>query len=398
MRGSTAGITTTLKGGSPTHYLFLCILDSVFSAVIVAPAVVGYWRSVWALMGIYAYPADSVTSGVISTVIGISGHLIFDLLQDFLIKYLHPDKKRIFYYVCSRIYTTCFAFVCVNGWRGPWVLLDYYTGFNLKILGSLAAISIIILAKLKALRNVSAPPFALATDHAKNYFTVPTMFKIKMTEKTTLYVLDCIFSVLVVGTLVVFVWRGAWVLLDVFLFPNYESLSAWASLVIGYIIVALAFMLQPGMRWICDRLTGFLRLCAADMFLIFSLCGTVNLWRGVWMLLNIYFLPDQMELSCWITHWACLVLLILLGCSNSLLVRGVYIDAEEPAGKCVIFPCYYLRLIFQQERAKKIAKRLQLDTASKKKQDGGVDNYAATTNHITAISQLSITEMKNHVV
>ncbi|GJQ80420.1 fusl [Trypoxylus dichotomus] len=397
MRGSTAGITTTLKGGSSTHYLFLCILDSVFSGVVVAPAVVGYWRSIWALMTIYAYPDDSVKSGVISTAIGVGGHLIFVLLQDFLIKHLHPDKKRIFYYVCSRIYTTCFGFVCVNGWRGPWLLLDYYTNSDLTVLASLAGISIIVLAFLRTLRNVSAPPFALATDHVKNYFAVPTMFKIKMTEKTTLYVLDCIFSVLVVGTLVVFVWRGAWVLLDIFLFPDHESLSAWSSLVIGYVIVALAFMLQPGMRWICDRLTGAVRLLAADLFLIFSLCGTVNLWRGVWMLLNIYFLPDQMELSCWITHWVCLILLILLGCSNSLLVRGVYIDAEEPAGKCVIFPCYYLRLIFQQERAKKIAKHLQLDTMSKRKQDG-VENYVATANHITAITQLSITETKNHVV
>lgn len=108
-----------------------------------------------------------------------------------------------------------------------------------------------------------------------------------------------------------------------------------------------------------------------------------------------YLLLDQLELSCWITHWLCLVLLILLGCSNSLLVRGVYIDAEEPAGKCVIFPCYYLRLIFQQERARKLAKHLQLDTITRKKQDG-VENNVSTLNHITTISQLNATT--NHVV
>lgn len=47
------------------------------------------------------------------------------------------------------------------------------------------------------------------------------------------------------------------------------------------------------------------------------------------------------------------MLLILLNCSNSVLVRGVYIDAEEPAGQCVIFPVYYIRLFFQKERTKK---------------------------------------------
>lgn len=58
-------------------------------------------------------------------------------------------------------------------------------------------------------------------------------------------------------------------------------------------------------------------------------------------------------LSDWITHGVSLVLLILLNCSNSVLVRGVYIDAEEPAGQCVIFPVYYIRLFFQKERTKK---------------------------------------------
>lgn len=43
----------------------------------------------------------------------------------------------------------------------------------------------------------------------------------------------------------------------------------------------------------------------------------------------------------------------MLNCSNSVLVRGVYIDAEEPAGQCVIFPVYYIRLFFQKERTKK---------------------------------------------
>lgn len=59
---------------------------------------------------------------------------------------------------------------------------------------------------------------------------------------------------------------------------------------------------------------------------------------------------DRKELGCWITHVGCFGILVLLGCSNSLLVRGVYIDAEEPAGECVIFPCHYLRVLFQDER------------------------------------------------
>lgn len=136
--------------------------------------------------------------------------------------------------------------------------------------------------------------------------------------------------------------------------------------------------MQSLMRWACDRLKGFWRVAAADLFLFLSFIGTVNVWRGVWQLCDLYFLKgldeksthnqelhfrpffflvslstDSPVLSNSMTHSFAFLLLALLNCSNSVLVRGVYIDAEEPAGQCVIFPVYYIRLFFQKERTKK---------------------------------------------
>lgn len=54
-----------------------------------------------------------------------------------------------------------------------------------------------------------------------------------------------------------------------------------------------------------------------------------------------------------ISHAASFLLLALLNCANSVLVRGVYLDAEEPAGQCVIFPVYYVRMFVQKERQRK---------------------------------------------
>lgn len=116
---------------------------------------------------------------------------------------------------------------------------------------------------------------------------------------------------------------------------------------IGYSIVAVTFCLQPLMRYACARLQGLVRLLVADAFLLLSFLGTVNVWRGIWNALDLWLLPDNPELSCWITHIGCFVFLVLLNCSNSILVRGVYIDAEEEEGKCVVFPCHYLRLFFK---------------------------------------------------
>ncbi|XP_017781763.1 PREDICTED: uncharacterized protein LOC108566416 isoform X2 [Nicrophorus vespilloides] len=393
MRGSTAGLEPdTMKGESATHYAFLSFLDSVFSAAVVTPAVVAFWRSVWELMGLYVYPNNSLYSAITSTIIGVLGHLMFALSQH-AFEYFHPDKNRMVYYLVSRVYTVCFAFVCVNGWRGPWSLLDIYTQPNLTSVVVPTALGVVALASIRALRNVSAPPCAIVTDYVKGYFEVVTMFRVPV-QRTSLYILDCLFSVLIVGTLVVFVWRGAWVLIDIYLFPEMADWSAWASLVLGYMSVAVAFLMQPAMRWLCDRINGAARLFAADVFLLFSLFGTLNVWRGIWNLLNIYFLPDNLELSCWITHWVSLILLILLGCSNSLLVRGVYIDAEEPAGKCVVFPCYYLRLIFQQAREKKngSSSTVQLESMSKRKQE--IDAKYADGNDV---KQISINMESNHI-
>lgn len=55
----------------------------------------------------------------------------------------------------------------------------------------------------------------------------------------------------------------------------------------------MTFGLQPLLKWACDRLTGFWRLAVADVFLFFGFVGTVNVWRGLWNVLDIYFLPGK---------------------------------------------------------------------------------------------------------
>lgn len=57
--------------------------------------------------------------------------------------------------------------------------------------------------------------------------------------------------------------------------------------------MALTFAMQSLMRWACDRLKGFWRVAAADIFLFLSFIGTVNVWRGVWQLCDLYFLKGS---------------------------------------------------------------------------------------------------------
>lgn len=293
---------------------------------------------------------------MLSMMIGAISHIIFTMVQHPLERHLHPDKHRLLYYVLSRVYTALFSFGCVNSFRGVWKALDQHTGLNPGTVVAFTSVSVVALAVMRALRNISAPPFVIVTDNHENYFQVPTMFHTSSSQ-TWLYILDCLFSVLVVHTLVVFVWRGAWCIFDIYLYPGASDWSAWGSLVIGYCITILAFSLQPCMMSVVQRLEGFWRVLVVDVYHLFSFFGTVNVWRGVWNLLNVYFLPNNPVASNWISHVLPFLLLVLLNSANSILVRGVYIDAEEEGGQCVEFPIYYLRLFFQNRRRKKLMRQ-----------------------------------------
>lgn len=44
-----------------------------------------------------------------------------------------------------------------------------------------------------------------------------------------------------------------------------------------------------------------------------------------------------------LTHAAGLIVLILCYCAHSILVRGVYLDAEEPGANAAVLPYHYVR-------------------------------------------------------
>uniref|UniRef100_A0A0K8T4D1 Fuseless n=2 Tax=Lygus hesperus TaxID=30085 RepID=A0A0K8T4D1_LYGHE len=295
MRGSTAGISDGLKGTSKTHYRFVTLLDLFLSTFLIAPLVVSYWRGTWGLMDVLVYPGDAFRSALVSCFIGYVGTSVLTLCQDVLARSLHPNTHRITYYAFSRAYSALFSFICVNHWRGGWMLFDF-TGTEAGTIAIITGASVVLLMLTKTLRNLSAPPFAIATDRREGYFEVPRAFKYS-TQNLGWYLLDCVFSVCVVGTLVVSVWRGHWSLLEIYLYPGEPAKSALASIAIGYALVIVTFLLQPVMKYLARTLTGIFRLLAVDIYLLLSFSGTINVWRGIWNSLNYFFLPNLPLLS-----------------------------------------------------------------------------------------------------
>jgi len=76
----------------------------------------------------------------------------------------------------------------------------------------------------------------------------------------------------------------------------------------------------------------------------------VTLWRGVWLLLNMYFISDNLELSAGATHAMGIVVLWLMLCAHSITVSGCTVDGESPVEEACLTPNFYLRVFMSKPR------------------------------------------------
>lgn len=175
---------TATKKSTSLHDLLLQTLDALLSCLIVAPCVIAYWRGTWELIGVIIFPKNIPLSALCSFLIGGLGHMIFTLTQHYFIDNLHPDKHRLTFYVLSRCYTYVFGIVCVNMWRGSWVLCDWLTSADsLIIICIVTLVAILFLIATRTVRNLGAAPYSIIMDHKSDYFEVETMFKVGVSFK-----------------------------------------------------------------------------------------------------------------------------------------------------------------------------------------------------------------------
>lgn len=345
-----------------------CILDNLLSILVFAPLVVCYWRGTWQLVELYLLTTRPFLSAWCSLVFGIVVTLLLGLYQTCLARLLRESgRSKLVFVLGSRAYTALLALAGVNHWRGVWTILFIYTGADVYSAVSTVVVGIGGLLVVRGLRNVVASPCVLLTDHEKDYFLITTLFQTKETEKPYLFLLDLTFSVVVVASFAVFVWRGSWILLDLFLFPQDDKWSAWGSCVLGATLTLLGFLLQWPAARTSRKLTFWSRIIFEDLFILTVNFGTINVWRGVWNVLDIYLLPENKELSNWLSHAIGLGVLTLSYSGNSILSRGAEKDGQCSDGSGCLFSVSYLRYFIEQSETDKV-KRV-VDKRNWKKKD-----------------------------
>jgi len=176
------------------HELLLEFLDVLLSCLVVAPCVIAYWRGTWELMGVILFPSSLPLSALASFVIGGLGHFIFIVTQNFFKDHIHPDKRRLTYYAISRLYTAVFGIICVNMWRGSWMICDWLTSIDsLTIISVVTLVALLFLVGTRTLRNLGAAPYTVTMDHKSDYFEVDTMFKITVSYPNLICIILRIF-------------------------------------------------------------------------------------------------------------------------------------------------------------------------------------------------------------
>ncbi|CAL4064344.1 unnamed protein product, partial [Meganyctiphanes norvegica] len=278
----------------PTSKLCLWILgvlDQIISIIFITPCVVGYWRGSWQLLDIFLLPDNFKYSVFTSLGIGLGSGLFFTLIQGPLSRGCDHERRPRLHLFVSRLYTFVYCFCCVNHWRGVWAAWDLYTGITWKSGMLSTGIGYLVLCLTRGLNNILAPPFYVCMDAPAQYFTVPTLFQTKK-ERCGYFLLDVFFTVILTVSLVVFVWRGTWVFMDDLLFPEKKVYSAWGSLALGCMVTLLVVIAQlvmiPCLRHIRK---GVGKVLLEDAYHSICFVGTINIWRGIWMLLDIYLLP-----------------------------------------------------------------------------------------------------------
>jgi len=343
--------------------------DFLWSSVVVAPLVVLYWRGTWDLLEDLVFPVreDSLSigdeptlsgldanstsipaiqsttnapflrqsthrqlSGLVCYLAGLIVRISLDFVRFHLGEFLDKSSKLI-RTVGGWLYTSIYALAGVSFWRGVFYLMKLDVGVGTGQLLVVLIGSLLVLIISKVPKSLISSPLALAMDKHEVTFEASTFFR-KTPSDNWWFLIDVIFTNLVIRQLVVFSWWSLWALENHFLKLNFmgEDVAdvSWDSLLLGY----AGSMLVMGLDLVSANLTStklYIAKPLNTLLILLAFLSSVNVWRGIWSMLNHYFLakiePDENYI---ISHIAGLGILSVLLLANTISNDKIVLDCD----------------------------------------------------------------------
>jgi len=325
----------------------LSLADFLWSSVVIAPLVVLYWRGSWDLLDDLVYPPEAEgsikledapphsaiqkqMSGLVSYLAGLFVRITLDLAKFHVGEFLRTKSKWI-RLVCSWIFNAIYALAGVAFWRGVWFLMKLDVGVGTVQLIIVLCGSLAVLIFTRVPKSLISPPLAISLDKHEVTFQNGTFFR-KTPEAGCWFFIDIIFTNLVIRQLIVFCWWSLWSLENQFLLQNQIGIEdfhvSYDSLLMGYGGAILSLCLD---KLILNLTTTKLYIVkpAATFVTILAFFSSVNVWRGVWSMLDHYFLPSiEQDENYVIGHLAGIIALTAIMVANTISNDSIVLDSE----------------------------------------------------------------------
>lgn len=312
---------------SSTTFLLELVVNWLWSCLLVAPLVVTYWRGTWDLLEDLVYPPVSLVShpalqnqlsGLVCYLLGLMIRICLDMTKHHFANMV-KNCSKLGELIISWIFTAIYALIGVSFWRGVWFLMKMDVGIGTEKLLAVLFTSFSLLLITGVSRSLISSPLALCLDSREATFTRKSFIS-KSSESDLWLLLDVIFTNLVVRQLIVFCWWSLWSLLD-------SIVPSISSLPVGYLTAAIVplldHVLQSSSFPFC-----FLKICST-LVTVLSFLTSVIIWRGIWSILNLYFLPNMdHDQSYLISHLIGLAALSILKLSNTIANDSIADDIE----------------------------------------------------------------------
>ena len=192
-------------------------------------------------------------------------------------------------------------------------------------------VALLLILVMKAGKSLLSTPVVINLDRHELTFANGNYFKKTPSDKIW-FILDVLFTNLVMRHLVIFAWWSLWELENQFLIPKeigkIDHYVSSDSLLMGYSALIVTF----GLDYLNKNTKTTKLYVKKTLFIatiLFGFFSTVNVWRGLWSMLDHYFLhainPDENYI---LSHLLGLVILTLAMAVNSISNDGIILDNE----------------------------------------------------------------------
>lgn len=305
------------------------LLDQFLILFMISPCATMVWRGSWKLFDEFLFPNQLLISAWVSICIGYS----FTIVTFLFTEMKNSEWKLFEKYKEWRIFMYPLSISVLHGWRGCWMLLDYYTPINGLSLLLSHVLSFAILSVTKTASNSMFIPSFFVSDNCVTPFQIGTAFGTACTNVSPVYkVLDYAWTMTVITMSTVAFWRSSWEAINIYLFPGHPAFSNLLSMLGGYTVIISFKLVDHVLKSLVKRKKSKIFGFVVQVFFSYTMgFAAINLWRGAWELADIYLFPDHLVIVGLASHSFGMFVLYLSGTVSNLIgcPCGTRVDSLE---------------------------------------------------------------------